>query len=58
MKKIKKGDRIVFKAATRWGFKKATRIVNGFWDNEPTVRFGGWSDFVVHAHEIKEVIKN
>ena len=51
---IEVGDRIEFKAATRWNCGKVTRVVNGFWDEfsttiegkRPTVRYGGWGDFV------------
>lgn len=55
---IKVGDRITFKALTRWSHKKATRKVNGFLGNEgePTVRYGGCPEFIVHHREIIEVI--
>lgn len=33
---IKNGDRITFRAATRDGAPKLTRIVNGFWFGERT----------------------
>ena len=57
------GDRLTFKAATRWSCAKATRKVNGFYnlyaddgctirDKYPTVRYGGWPDFVVRPYEI------
>jgi hypothetical protein len=49
---IKVGDRITFRAVTRWGAAKASRIVTGFYLGEPTVRYGGWSDFIVHWHEV------
>lgn len=54
---INEGDRITFKAATRHSYRKVTRVVNGFWlsTNKPTVRYQGWSDFAVQAHEIIEV---
>lgn len=58
--KIEIGDRIVFKAATRWNCGTVTRMVVGFYDFEekiPTVRYGGWGDFAVALHEIKKVIK-
>jgi hypothetical protein len=54
--KIKIGSRIVFKAVTRWGAAKASRLVTGFTrDGEPTVRYNSWGDFIVHWHEIVEV---
>lgn len=46
------GDRIKFRATTRWGDKPATRKVNGFFQGMPTVRFGGCADFIVRPHEI------
>lgn len=49
---FKIGDRITFRAATRWSDRKATRVVNGFFNGRPTVRFGGWADFVVRPEEI------
>jgi len=52
---IKLGDRITFKAVTRWGDSKATRKVNGFHAGCPTVRYGGWGDFVVRHNEISQV---
>lgn len=56
--KIKRGDRIKFKAATRSDFKSVWRVVNGFWlDGRPTVRYHGYSNFVVSASEIQEVAK-
>ncbi len=55
--KINVGDRIVFKAATRAGNPKLTRVVNGFWPNgNPTVRAHGFPDFVVDWKEISAVI--
>ncbi len=52
---IKKGDRITFISTTRWGGRQtATRVVNGFNREQPTVRFGGWREFVVHPSEIIE----
>lgn len=52
---INNGDRITFRAATRDGAPKLTRIVNGFWFGEPTVRAHGCPNFIVHLHEITEV---
>jgi hypothetical protein len=53
---VKVGDRIKFKAVTRWSGRAVWRNVNGFDLNaRPTVRFGGWPDFVVRLNEILEV---
>jgi hypothetical protein len=50
---IKVGDRITFRSPTRaYGNAKATRVVTGFWRGEPTVRYHGWGDFIVHNREI------
>ena len=49
---IKVDDRITFRCLTRWGRVKATRVVTGFYRGEPTVRYNGWGNFVVHDHEI------
>ena len=57
------GDRITFRSPTRWSCVKATRKVNGFWklyaDDKctviahwPTVRYGGYAEFIVRPHEI------
>lgn len=51
------GDRIVFKACTRYSFNKATRVVNGYYNGRPTVRYAGYAEFVVDAGEIIKVIK-
>lgn len=55
-KKIKIGDSITFKAATRSHYKTATRKIVGI-DREgrPQVRYHGWSDFVVAWHEISAI---
>lgn len=50
------GDTIIFKACTRYSFKKATRIVNGFMYGNPTVRYAGYSDFMVKPSEIIQII--
>ena len=57
--KIEVGDRIKFKAMTRWNCGTVWRKVNGFWldTSRPTVRYGGWSDFAVRLDEILEVEK-
>tara|TARA_R100001143_G_C3245462_1_gene81095 strand:- start:129 stop:356 length:228 start_codon:yes stop_codon:yes gene_type:complete len=57
---LKVGDRIKFKtddgAVTRWSNRAVWRNVNGFDLNaRPTVKFGGWPDFVVRLDEILEV---
>ncbi len=65
VKGIEIGDRITFKAVTRNSHRKATRAVNGAYpfyfpqDGPflPTVRYEGWSDFVVKESEIIEVHK-
>jgi len=59
IKSLDIGDRIKFRAATRWGDRKVWRKVNGFHGSEdkPTVRFGGWPEFVVRHHEIVEIEK-
>lgn len=44
---MKIGDRITFTVTTRDGRRKATRKVTGFYMNRPTVRYSGYSDFVV-----------
>ena len=57
--KIEVGDRIKFAAPTRCGAPVATRVVNGFWGatRSPTVRFHGYSDFMVRDHEIISIEK-
>ena len=55
--RLEVGDRIEFKALTRWAHKKVTRLVTGFYGNAPTVRYGGWSNFVVRHCEISKIIK-
>lgn len=52
---LKLGDRIKFRAVTRWSDKPVWRKVNGFCNDHPTVRYGGWSQFVVRPTEIIEV---
>jgi hypothetical protein len=50
------GKRVTFKAATRWSFAKATRIIRKVHSNgNIEVRFGGWDAFIVRPHEIIEV---
>ncbi len=53
--KIAIGDTIRFRAVTRWTDKAAVRKVNGFIDGKPTVRFGGWGQFIVQPREILEI---
>lgn len=56
MKDINIGDRIRFRSPTRDGTRTVWRVVNGFWaSGEPTVRYYGWDNFVVHLDEILEV---
>jgi hypothetical protein len=52
-KKMRVGDSLTFKAATRCSYRKATRRITGF-DNwgRPLVHYAGWSDFIVQPHEI------
>ena len=59
MIKVEIGDRIRFRAATRWSGAAVWRVVNGFWASteNPTVRYGGWSNFAVKRSEIIEVEK-
>lgn len=53
---IKKGDSITFKAATRDGKKKATRIVSDTYDTGVTVNsYVGRPNFFVRFYEIQEV---
>ena len=53
LKKMRIGDLLTFKAATRYSFAKATRVIVGF-DHlgRPEVRYAGWSNFVVQPKEI------
>jgi len=59
-KKFKKGDIITFKAATRWGCNKATRVVVGvcIYTGRPMVRYGGWSNFEVYPREVLAITRN
>lgn len=54
--KVKVGDRITFKAATRSHFREATRIVTGlvgcYAGAGICVRYHGWGDFHVRDREI------
>ena len=53
---IKIGDKITFRPLTRWGAPLLTRLVNGFDSlGRPTVRYNGWSDFIVKWDEIIKV---
>ena len=56
-RKIKIGDQIRFKAATRGSFRTVVRKVKDF-DHlgRPLVGYEGWSNFIVKPGEIKEVI--
>ena len=52
-RKMRVGDRLTFKAATRSHYRKATRPIRGFTpQGRPMVAYHGWSDFVVQPHEI------
>ena len=53
--KIKIGDRIKFRALTRYSHETVWRKVNGFWNGCPTVRYQGYGDFVVRLEEILEI---
>jgi hypothetical protein len=59
METIQIGDSIKFKAPTRNSNKAVWRKVNGFfgYTTMPTVRFEGWSNFVVRLNEIIDVDK-
>lgn len=53
---VRIGDRIKFLSPTRNGAVTVWRMVNGAWvDGQPTVRFQGCANFIVHWHEISEV---
>jgi hypothetical protein len=53
---IQIGDRITFRATTRWSDEATTRVVNGFDPlGRPTVRYGGYPDFIVRRAEISKV---
>lgn len=56
-KRLKVGRTLVFKAATRSDYKKASRKIVGIDSfGRPLVRYHGWSNFVVHPREILEVL--
>lgn len=56
-RKIKVGDTITFKSATRSNFKRATRKVTRVDDQgRPQVRYHGYSDFIVHWSEVEAVV--
>ena len=52
---FKTGQIITFKSPTRSGNIKAKRIINGTFNGLPTVRFNGWSNFVIRQNEIIEI---
>lgn len=58
IRNIKVGDRITFRAATRYDYRKATRVVTHEWDPFFSPRVGvsynGWKGFWVHPDEIIE----
>lgn len=49
---MKIGDWIKFKSPTRAGNKSAVRKINGFKGDKPTVKFNGWSNFIILPNEI------
>lgn len=55
-KKMRVGDLLTFKAATRCSYAKVTRKITGF-DHfgRPLVRYAGWRDFIVLPREIISV---
>lgn len=53
IKKMRVGDLLAFKAATRCSYRRATRVITGFDPlGRPEVRYAGWSGFIVKPHEI------
>jgi hypothetical protein len=57
--KVKIGDIIKCKAATRHHYKVAIRRVTNVLSNGDVwvTKYHGWKDFIVHPHEILEVVK-
>lgn len=52
-RRMKIGDLLTFKAATRCSYRKATRKITGFDDRgRPLVTYAGWSGFIVQPYEI------
>jgi hypothetical protein len=52
-KKMRVGDLLTFKAATRCSYRKATRVITGFDSyGRPLVRYVGWANFIVQPKEI------
>lgn len=52
-RKMKIGDLLTFKAATRYSFAKATRKIKGFDAyGRPLVKYAGWTEFIVRPDEI------
>ena len=49
------GDAIKFRSATRWSNRVATRIINGTYCGNPTVRYSGCPNFIVRDYEILEI---
>lgn len=54
---VRVGDRIRFRAVTRFGADSAVRVVKGFHGNHPLVRFNGWDSFVVSPDEVSSVVR-
>jgi hypothetical protein len=52
-RKMRVGDLLTFKAATRCSYRKATRKITGF-DHlgRPLVTYAGWNGFIVQPREI------
>lgn len=56
IRKMRVGDLLTFKAATRYSYRKATRVITGFDSyGRPEVRYAGWSGFIVQPKEIISV---
>lgn len=52
-RKMRVGDLLTFKAATRCSYAKATRKITGFDEyGRPLVRYAGWHGFIVQPREI------
>lgn len=50
------GDRITFRSPTRWADRTVTRVVKAIQADHPVVRYGGYGEFIVRPHEVREVI--
>ncbi len=57
-RKMRVGDLLTFKAATRASYRKATRKIRGFDElGRPLVGYSGWDNFIVRLDEIISVEK-